>query len=263
MTTSDKMERLQRRIDELEKEKAALELTATKYRNIFTSLPVSVQVVDEKGLIVEISPFHVRHIGKGKTTERDYLHQYIFERPSIIRAGLSEKYKRVLEGETFYEKEVLFPVTTGGTGAYHNVRGAPIKNNGKISGAIFIIEDVTELKQARKELQRYYDKLEAEVEARTADLKNAYLDLRRENSERKKTEEEKEKLILELREALKQVKTLRGFLPICASCKKIRDDQGYWQKIESYIRDHSDLEFSHGICPECAKKLYPHIDYPE
>lgn len=59
-----------------------------------------------------------------------------------------------------------------------------------------------------------------------------------------------------LQNALDEVKTLSGFLPICASCKKIRDDQGYWNQIESYIRTHSDAEFSHSICPECAKKLY-------
>jgi len=56
-----------------------------------------------------------------------------------------------------------------------------------------------------------------------------------------------------------RVKQLSGLLPICASCKKIRDDQGYWTQIEAYIRDRSEAEFSHGICPECAKKLYPEI----
>jgi hypothetical protein len=60
--------------------------------------------------------------------------------------------------------------------------------------------------------------------------------------------------------ALSEVKILSGFLPICASCKKIRDDQGYWQQLESYIRDHSEAEFSHGICPDCARRLYPDID---
>jgi AmiR/NasT family two-component response regulator len=61
----------------------------------------------------------------------------------------------------------------------------------------------------------------------------------------------------ELEQALNKVKVLSGMLPICASCKKIRDDKGYWQQIELYIRDHSEAEFSHGICPECVKKLYP------
>jgi PAS domain S-box-containing protein len=74
---------------------------------------------------------------------------------------------------------------------------------------------------------------------------------------RKKAEEEREKLILELQDALAKIKTLSGMLPICASCKKIRDDKGYWSQIEAYISEHSEAEFSHGVCPECAKKLYP------
>lgn len=81
---------------------------------------------------------------------------------------------------------------------------------------------------------------------------------------RKRTERELEKTVEQLQEALKEVKTLSGLLPICASCKSVRDDQGYWKRIESYIQDHSDAQFSHGICPSCAKELYPDIDlYPE
>ena len=74
---------------------------------------------------------------------------------------------------------------------------------------------------------------------------------------RRQAEDEKDSLIIELQKALDEVKTLRGFIPICASCKKIRNDKGSWQQIEAYISAHSDAEFSHGICPECAKKLYP------
>lgn len=72
----------------------------------------------------------------------------------------------------------------------------------------------------------------------------------------------RKKAIGELKIALSEVKKLSGLLPICSSCKKIRDDKGYWNQIESYIRDHSDAEFSHSICQECAKELYPDI-YPE
>jgi hypothetical protein len=68
--------------------------------------------------------------------------------------------------------------------------------------------------------------------------------------------------VLKLQAAMDEVKTLSGLLPICASCKKIRDDKGYWTQIETYIREHSDAEFSHGICPDCAKKLYPELDLP-
>jgi hypothetical protein len=75
--------------------------------------------------------------------------------------------------------------------------------------------------------------------------------------EHKRLEEEREKLIMELQRAIDNVKTLSGFLPICASCKKIRDDQGYWNQIESYLHEHTDIDFTHSICPDCAKKLYP------
>ena len=67
----------------------------------------------------------------------------------------------------------------------------------------------------------------------------------------------------ELQEALSKVKALSGLLPICASCKKIRDDKGYWNQIESYIRDHSEADFSHSICPGCKKKLYPELSEDE
>jgi AmiR/NasT family two-component response regulator len=61
----------------------------------------------------------------------------------------------------------------------------------------------------------------------------------------------------ELQAALAKVKMLSGLLPICASCKKIRDDKGYWQQVEVYIQDHSEAEFTHGFCPDCLAKLYP------
>ena len=75
--------------------------------------------------------------------------------------------------------------------------------------------------------------------------------------ERKRTEEEWERLIHELQEALAKIKKLSGFLPICASCKKVRDDKGYWNQIESYLLEHSEAEFSHCLCPDCMKKFYP------
>ncbi len=70
-------------------------------------------------------------------------------------------------------------------------------------------------------------------------------------------EAERENLILELKKALSEIKTLSGLLPICAYCKKIRNDDGYWEQIEGYIKKRSLADFSHGICPECMKKYYP------
>jgi hypothetical protein len=76
---------------------------------------------------------------------------------------------------------------------------------------------------------------------------------------RRQAEVERERLITELQEALANVKTLRGLIPICASCKKVRDDQGYWTQIETYLKQHSSAEFSHGLCLDCMRKLYPDL----
>jgi YesN/AraC family two-component response regulator len=75
--------------------------------------------------------------------------------------------------------------------------------------------------------------------------------------EKQQHREEREKLITELQEALATIKTLHGILPICSSCKKIRNDEGSWTQIEAYISEHTDVQFSHGICAECAERLYP------
>lgn len=95
--------------------------------------------------------------------------------------------------------------------------------------------------------------------ADTAQVVRSFVGISIDITERKLAEAEREKLIVELREALDSIKTLKGLVPICASCKKIRDDQGYWEQIEIYIQDHSDAEFTHGLCPECGKKLYPDL----
>ena len=77
--------------------------------------------------------------------------------------------------------------------------------------------------------------------------------------ERKRHEQERERLIGELQAALSEVKALHGLLPICASCKKIRDDQGYWTQVEVYLTEHSNAEFTHGICPECEQQYREHL----
>jgi len=74
-----------------------------------------------------------------------------------------------------------------------------------------------------------------------------------------KADRKRKKLVIELEEALTKVRTLSGLLPICSSCRKIRDDSGYWQMLEGYLKEHSGVEFTHSICPDCARKLYPGI----
>jgi PAS domain S-box-containing protein len=81
----------------------------------------------------------------------------------------------------------------------------------------------------------------------------------RDITERKKAEQEREELINKLTDALAEVRAMSGLLPICAHCKKIRDDKGYWKQLEEYFHTHSDVRFSHGLCPDCVKELYPMI----
>ncbi|MGB3221704.1 MAG: response regulator [Desulforhopalus sp.] len=81
----------------------------------------------------------------------------------------------------------------------------------------------------------------------------------RDISLQRQAEKEKDSLIAELTEAMNKVRQLSGLVPICASCKNIRDDKGYWMRLEKYIQEHSEATFSHAICPDCVKKLYPHI----
>ncbi len=85
----------------------------------------------------------------------------------------------------------------------------------------------------------------------------------RDISERRRLEAEREQLIGELQNALAKVKTLRSLIPMCASCKRIRDDAGYWTQIEIYLHDHAATDISHGLCPECARRLYPDFSPPE
>jgi hypothetical protein len=99
--------------------------------------------------------------------------------------------------------------------------------------------------------------LRRELGVKRRAIEKAHTELQLEMVEHTRTQAENEELIVELEASLAKVKRLSGMLPICAACKKIRDDKGYWNQIESYISMHSEADFSHGICPDCARRLYP------
>lgn len=103
----------------------------------------------------------------------------------------------------------------------------------------------TERRQSAEELRRIGQDLDIRVRERTADLQDELVRRRRAQEE--------------LQGALQNVKTLSGLLPICASCKKIRDDSGYWTQVERYLTEHTQAQFSHGMCPDCFSQLYPEI----
>ncbi|MFH0907480.1 MAG: CHASE3 domain-containing protein [bacterium] len=113
--------------------------------------------------------------------------------------------------------------------------------------------------RARAQIQKAYNELEERVRKRTADLARVNEELNKDIELRKKMAEEREELVKKMMAALAEVKTLSGLLPMCSRCKSIRDDGGYWKRIEAYVSEHSDAEFSHGLCPKCAAELYPDI----
>jgi len=126
--------------------------------------------------------------------------------------------------------------------------------------AIFnALRNLKEKTAAEGALRQAHDELEERVETRTQELSLANEALSQEIITRRAAETEKERLITELTEALQQVKTLSGLLPICSSCRQIRDDDGKWRKVEDYFQMRTDAEFTHGICPKCAKRLYPDL----
>lgn len=133
--------------------------------------------------------------------------------------------------------------------------------NGKVVGMLLSGIDITEKKKNENELNKYRNHLEDLVTHRTKELETAKDSLEQEIEEHKASEIEREKLIIKLQKALEEIKTLSGIVPICSQCKKIRDDKGYWNLIETYIEKHSEASFSHGMCPECSEKLYGREDW--
>jgi hypothetical protein len=227
---------------------------ATTFGKVIQALPIPAFLIDEY-LHVAVSnqacgrftPEYEKIQGRPFTT--------LLEGPgarkkaeSLLQGVFSDRKPRVGEGRLKIEEAVVWARMT-----FRSIR---IMNERFV---LVLVEDLTREKIQLHENELLRRDLERRVERRTAELRTTNENLRREVVEREKAEHEREKVIIELREALAQVKRLSGFLPICASCKKIRDDTGYWQQVEAYIRDHSEAQFSHGLCPECAKKLYPEL----
>ncbi|MCH7764456.1 MAG: PAS domain S-box protein [Candidatus Marinimicrobia bacterium] len=132
--------------------------------------------------------------------------------------------------------------------ASHNAGFSRYLNTGKPT----ILGKTVELTGRRKDGSLF--PLEISLSEVSSGKEKMFISIIRNITERKQIEEEREKLIIQLQEAFDKIDTMSGLIPICAWCKKVRDDQGYWNEVEAYVEAHSKAEFSHGICPNCAKK---------
>ena len=228
-----------------------------RYRNLFDSISDLIMIHDLEGRLLNVNPAVSKLSG--------YTFEELIGRP--ISDFIIPEFRSLFQNE--YLKEVKSKGRSEGVVVfqskdehqhyleYRNVIVTPEDGQQYISG---LGRDITDRKKVEEALQKSYDELDRRVKERTSDLAAANEQLKREIGERLKAESENQTLIGDLKKALKEVKKLSGLLPICASCKKIRDDKGYWNQLEDFIQKHSEAEFSHGVCPDCAKKLYPDLE---
>lgn len=148
----------------------------TRYSIIFESVPTSIVIIDKNGNIVDINPYHITHIGQGKTVKKDYLNHNILNFPSVISAGLQQEHKEVLDGKSMNLKRIHYPMTTGGRDRYFNIRGVPLFKNNEITGAVIIHEDISDVVSSEKNLKKLHDELELRIETRTAELKQEIIE---------------------------------------------------------------------------------------
>jgi len=170
--------------------------------------------------------------------------------PMPIR-GLREKAYRT--AKVVYDNDFMKSEWTGflpdGHVALRNVLFAPLVIDGKAVGLLGLANKADDFTQNDARIALRFGELAAIA------LRNSQL-----SDERRRAEKEKDELIAELKKTLAEVKTLRGIVPICAYCKQVRDDKGYWNQVEAYMSQHTEAKFSHGVCPECYKKLIKELE---
>jgi sensor histidine kinase regulating citrate/malate metabolism len=181
----------------------------------------------------------------GNTNTQKYFHEVV-AKGNIVTKGITKETES-LEGE-------LMPVDVIET-------YVPVMNGKNFIGAVEIYYDITAEKQQLNKMLTRSSVLVFLIALGLLIASMVILFIEKKIIfKRKLMQKEREKLIADLQDAIAKINTLKGLLPICANCKKIRDDKDRWEQIESYIREHSEAEFTHSICPECVKKLYPDLD---
>jgi PAS domain S-box-containing protein len=181
-------------------------------------IPDNIYFKDRQGRFVKINKSQSLFLGLDSTETAVGKTDFDFFKQEHARQAFLDEQNIIESGKPMLNKEELI-TTTGGISKWFSVTKAPLYNaRGDIIGTFGLSRDITDSKEL---------------------------------------ENEREALITQLKEALEHVQTLKGLIPICSHCKKMRDDQGYWHEVEVYVRDHSSAEFSHGLCEECLARFYP------
>jgi PAS domain S-box-containing protein len=226
--------------------------SALRFQAIFEQAPYGIVIIDTNGKLLEFNEAAHRDLGYSREEFAKLSISDIdpYQSPEEIQDSM----RIVLEkGEAEFEVK-------------HRTKAGYIRDVNVITQVVNLFgskvfqtiwHDITERKQAEKTLSKYSEHLERLVQERTAELGKVNAQLQQDIAMRKVAEQEREKLISELQDAMSRIKTLSGLLPTCAWCRKVRDDDGYWKKVETYIEEHSDASFTHGICPECLQKNDP------
>jgi len=202
------------------------------FENMVQNCAVAIFAIDVRHRVIywnkacEALTGHPAHRMLGTTDH--WMPFYAERRPTLSDLIVDGETSRVDDLYTLHGPSLLVPEGLHAEGWFQDVGGrrrylifdaSPVRlGSGELLGAVETLQDITELKQM---------------------------------------EEDKERLNKELVDAMNQIKTLRGLIPICAACKKIRDDKGYWTHLEHYLEEHSDAVFSHGLCPDCFREYFP------
>jgi len=143
-------EKLEQRVRELEEEVRERKLTEEAlreseriYRTIFDSIPASIVLIDQEGRIIDIDPYHLEYIGKGKSTTEEHIGKNLLTHPGVVEADLTGLFEKLLEGNPINEKEVYYSAITSETPAYYNINAVPLRDNNEMIGAIIIHEDIS------------------------------------------------------------------------------------------------------------------------
>lgn len=196
-----------------------LDLERNHLRTLIDNLPDLIFFKDTEGRYVLNNLAHLRSLGVKKQEEVIGKNTFDFNPPELAQQYHKDEMQIVQTAEGLLNRTEIAVHRDTGEKRWHLTSKIPLINdNGRVTGIVGIARDITNQKLA---------------------------------------EEERERLLSELQKTLNEVKTLSGLVPICANCKKIRDDKGFWNQVETYIQERSEARFSHGICPDCVQVLYP------